>query len=84
LVCFAALWRHQLRDGARRMGSGVGSLLARPSLPVKDWGSEPDEKENKLFLAEGLLLGLTVLGVYVFTLLKVIPALAIWVLLLSA
>ena len=51
---------------------------------MKDWGSEPDEKENKLFLAEGLLLGLTVLGVYVFTLLKVIPALAIWVLLLSA
>ena len=64
MVCFAALGRHKLRDGARRMGDTLGPLLAGPSLPVKEWGSEPDEKQDRSLMAEDLLIGFVVLGIY--------------------
>lgn len=62
------------------MGGALGPLLARSSLPVKEWGSDPDEKQDKLLLAEGVLVGFMVIGVYVLVLLEVIRALADWVL----
>lgn len=77
---FAAFGRHQLRDGSRRMGGALGPLLARSSLPVKHWGSEPDGKQDKGLVAEGVLVGSMVLGVYAFVVLEVIAILADWVL----
>ena len=47
---------------------------------MKEWGSDPDEKQDKLLLAEGVLVGFMVIGVYVLVLLEVIRALADWVL----
>lgn len=58
----------------------MGPLLARPSLPMKEWGSEPDEKQDKLLLAEGVLVGFMVIGLHVLVLLEVIPALPSWAL----
>lgn len=51
---------------------------------MKEWGSEPDEKHDKLLVAEGALVGILVIGVYVFVLLEVIRALADLVLLFVA
>jgi hypothetical protein len=81
-VCFAALWRHQLRDGARRMGSAVGSLLERPSLLIKESVSDCDVKQDKLLLAEGLMIGDIVLGIYFTVSLEVIRVLYRFVLLI--
>lgn len=60
------------------MGGTLGPLLARPSLPVKEWGQESDEKQDKLLFVEGLLVGCMVLGVYVLALLEVAQALSRW------
>ena len=60
------------------MGGALGPLLARSSLPVNEWGQESDEKQDKLLLVEGLLVGCMVLGVYVFALLEVAQALSHW------
>lgn len=48
---------------------------------MKEWGSEPDEMHDKLLLAEGFLVGLMVLGIYVLVSLEMIPTLCRWVLL---
>lgn len=45
---------------------------------MKEWGQESDEKQDKLLLVEGLLVGCMVLGVYVFALLEVAQALSHW------
>ena len=66
--------------GGGTMGGALGPLLARSSLPVKEWRSDSDEKQDKLLLAEGVLIGCMVIGIYVLVLLEVIPALADWVL----
>ena len=79
MVHVASLGRHQLRDGLRRMGGALGPLLARSSLPVKEWGSEPDGKHDKLLVAEGLAVGFSLLGIYIFMLLEVILTLTGWV-----
>lgn len=60
------------------MGGALGALLAGSSVPVKDWEPESDEKQDKLLLAEGFLVGFLLLGVYVFISLEVFPTPSRW------
>lgn len=42
----------------------MGSLLARASLLMKDWGADPDAKPSKLLWVEAGLTALIVFGGY--------------------
>lgn len=64
------------------MGSAVGSLLERPSLLIKESVSDCDVKQDKLLLAEGLMIGDIVLGIYFTVSLEVIRVLYRFVLLI--
>jgi hypothetical protein len=55
---------YQLRDGARRLCRAMGSILARSSLPMKDWDTD-DKPDRWLWLeitAAGALVGAGYLG----------------------
>lgn len=64
------------------MGSPLGPFLARASLPMREWGSEPDEEPDKQLIAEGYIVGLMLLGVYVIVSLEVAALLRRWLLVL--
>ena len=51
-------------DGAGRLGCALGSVLARTSLLMKEWESDPDPKPNGWLWVEAILLGVTVLAAY--------------------
>jgi len=78
LVHLAALGRCQLRHGSRRMGGALGALLARTSLSVKEWGSDPDEKPDTLLLAEAKAVGAMLLIVYMLVGIEAIPRVYRW------
>jgi hypothetical protein len=80
LVRLAALWRYQLRYGARRLGSALGALLARPSVPVMDHKMGPREKQDRWLLAEGFILGAILLGMLALALTDALSGLYRWVL----
>lgn len=49
---------------------------------MKDQGSEPDDKQDGWLLAEALIIGILLLGVYACVALEVFPILYDWVLFL--
>jgi hypothetical protein len=61
MVCFAQIGRHQLCHGPRRVGGALGPVLARASLPMKEWGSDPEEKPDQWLRLEAVLLGFAVI-----------------------
>ena len=60
------------------MGGALGPLLARASLPVKEWGSDPDEKPDKALHTEALAIGAMLLVVYILIGIEAIPAAYRW------
>lgn len=62
------------------MGGALGALLARASLSVKEWGSDPDEKPNKLLQTEAMALGAMLLVIYVLVGIEAIPIVYRWLL----
>lgn len=49
---------------------------------MKEWGSEPDKEPDKQLIAEGYIVGLMLLGVYVIVSLEVAALLRRWLLVL--
>jgi len=80
LVRLAAVQRYQLRYGARRLGSALGPLLARPSVPVMEHKMGPKEKQDRWLLAEGFILGAMLLGTLALALTDALYGLYRWVL----
>jgi hypothetical protein len=52
MVCFADRWRFELRYGARWMGSAVGAVLARTSVPMR----LPTLREIEAWAVGGLIV----------------------------
>jgi hypothetical protein len=67
-VCVTTFRGYQLRNGARRMGSALGSILARTSMPMKEWGSDPDEQLGRPLQIEALVVGGLVMASYLLLL----------------
>jgi hypothetical protein len=46
------------------MGGALGAILARTSVPMKEWGSNPDDKPDQSLRTEGMAIGVMLLAVY--------------------
>lgn len=42
----------------------MGAVLARTSLLMKDWGTDPDEKPDRRVWTEAVALGIAVVAAY--------------------
>tara|TARA_B110001454_G_C12572227_1_gene372414 strand:- start:561 stop:803 length:243 start_codon:yes stop_codon:yes gene_type:complete len=79
MVRFAPLWRHQLRDGSRRMGSALGQVLAGSSLLMRDWEPVPNGRQNLWLFVEATVVGAMVLGIFAFASFEIFQTLLNWV-----
>ncbi|MEQ5789300.1 hypothetical protein J3454_15520 [Erythrobacter sp. NFXS35] len=50
------------------MGSALGSVLARSPVPMKEWGSYPDEQLGRPLQIEALVVGSLVMASYMLLL----------------
>lgn len=44
----------------------MGPVLARPSLPMREWGTDPDEEPDDGLRLEAAVIGASVLAAYGF------------------
>ena len=55
-----------MRYGRRRLGFALGSVLARASVPVKEWGAKSDGPVSPWLWLEAFAWGCAILMIYGF------------------
>jgi len=68
MVRFATIWGHQLRDGARGMGSPLGPILGESQVQLKSRDNAKNERTEVWLRLEASVIAVCVVTSYAFAL----------------